>query len=176
MANTIFLFYLFIAGAILLRVVMLLISIRNEKALRLDGATEYGSTNSRRLAIVHTAFYLAAAVEWALRGTRIDLVSALGFGLYLVGIVFLLVVVRLLGRLWTVKLLIARNHVLATHLLFRLVRHPNYYLNILPELVGYALVLHAYVTLLIGLPIYLVPLIARIRQEENVMGKTFSQY
>ncbi|MGI4745595.1 MAG: isoprenylcysteine carboxylmethyltransferase family protein [Janthinobacterium lividum] len=176
MLNDFLLIYLFIVAAILFRITMLFVSIRNEKALRANGATEYGATNSRILAIVHTGFYLAAVVEWSLRHTRIDDISVAGFGLYVFGIFFLLVVVHLLGRLWTVKLLIAHNHVLTTHPLFRLVRHPNYYLNILPELIGYGLVLHSYFTILIGLPIYLVPLIARIKLEEKVMRNTFSEY
>jgi isoprenylcysteine carboxyl methyltransferase (ICMT) family protein YpbQ len=85
-------------------------------------------------------------------------------------------VIRLLGRLWTVRLIIAEDHSLVRHRLFRIVRHPNYYLNVLPELVGFALVLHAYYTLLIGLPLYLIPLATRIRQEEQIMRKSFHDY
>jgi isoprenylcysteine carboxyl methyltransferase (ICMT) family protein YpbQ len=39
---------------------------------------------------------------------------------------------RALHRLWTVKLLIASDHVLNQSALFRWVRHPNYFLNIRP--------------------------------------------
>lgn len=88
----------------------------------------------------------------------------------------LLVVSHLLGRLWTVKLMIARDHVLVTHPLFRWVRHPNYFLNILPELVGFALALHAWFTLVIGLAIYAVPLGIRIRQEERAMREHVPGY
>jgi isoprenylcysteine carboxyl methyltransferase (ICMT) family protein YpbQ len=72
--------------------------------------------------------------------------------------------------------LIAPDHSLVRHPLFRIVRHPNYYLNILPELAGLALVLHAYRTLLIGLPLYLIPLVTRMHQEETVMRKNFADY
>jgi isoprenylcysteine carboxyl methyltransferase (ICMT) family protein YpbQ len=37
----------------------------------------------------------------------------------------LLVVMRLLGRWWTVKLIIAADHELVVHALFRAVRHPT---------------------------------------------------
>ena len=40
----------------------------------------------------------------------------------------LVVVIRSLGRFWTVKLLLASDHVLVTNPLFRWVRHPNYFL------------------------------------------------
>jgi len=75
-----------------------------------------------------------------------------------------------------VKLLIARDHELVTHPLFRRVRHPNYFLNILPELVGFALALHAWWTLVIGLILYAVPLTIRIRQEETAMAAKFERY
>ncbi|WP_417021042.1 isoprenylcysteine carboxylmethyltransferase family protein [Candidatus Phyllobacterium onerii] len=78
--------------------------------------------------------------------------------------------------LWTVKLIIARNHVLVTSLLFRLVRHPNYYLNILPELIGFAVALHAFWTLVVGMTLYLVPLLVRISREEKAMRVHFPHY
>jgi isoprenylcysteine carboxyl methyltransferase (ICMT) family protein YpbQ len=90
--------------------------------------------------------------------------------------VFLLVVVRLLGRFWTIKLLLARDHELVTHPLFRAVRHPNYFLNLLPELVGFALIFHAYITLAVGLTLYAIPLRTRIQQEEAAMAERFANY
>ena len=155
---------------------MLAVSVRNKKALRRDGAVEHGARNSKSLAAAHVAFYLAAAAEGIVRGAPFDAVSAIGFCVYLFGAVMLLVVSRMLGPLWTVKLLVARNHRLVTNRLFRMVRHPNYYLNILPELIGFALTLHAYGTLLVGLAIYLVPLMLRIRLEEQVMRRHFTGY
>lgn len=168
--------YIFIAAAFVYRFAMLGVSIRNEKALRRDGAVEHGAANSKALAAAHIAFYVAASIEGVLRAAPFDVVSGFGLAIYLFGAVMLFVVSRLLGRLWTVKLLIARDHRLVTHPLFRLVRHPNYYLNILPELVGYALTLHAFVTLVVGLAVYLIPLTTRIRLEERVMRQAFTDY
>ncbi len=168
--------YLFIVAAFAYRFAMLAVSIRNEKRLRAEGATEYGASVSRWLAIAHVAFYLAATAEGIVRAAPLDVISATGFVIYLFGAVMLFVVSRLLGRFWTVKLFIARDHRLVTHPLFRAVRHPNYFLNILPELIGYALTLHAFVTLVAGLIIYAVPLTLRIRQEEAVMRKAFTDY
>jgi isoprenylcysteine carboxyl methyltransferase (ICMT) family protein YpbQ len=167
---------LFVVAAFAYRFAMLAVSIRNEKRLRAEGATEYGVATSRWLAIAHVAFYLAATAEGLMRAAPLDWISAIGFLVYLFGAVMLFVVSRLLGRLWTVKLLIARDHELVSHPLFRAVRHPNYFLNILPELIGYALTLHAFVTLVVGLIVYAVPLVLRIRQEEAVMRQTFAAY
>jgi len=168
--------YGFILLAFAYRFAMLAVSIRNEKALRRGGAIEHGTPNTKLLAVTHIGFYIAASVEGLVRATRFDAISAIGLAVYLFGAVMLFVVARLLGRFWTVKLLIARQHTLVVHPLFRIVRHPNYYLNILPELVGYALTLHAFFTLVVGVAFYLVPLTARIRLEERVMRETFERY
>lgn len=166
----------FIVAAFVFRFAMLAVSIRNEKALRRDGAVEYGAGNSSLLAAAHVAFYVFATVEGIWRSPPFDGVTVVGLVLYLFGAAMLLVVAQRLGRFWTVKLLIARDHALVTSPLFRFVRHPNYYLNIIPELIGFALTLHAYDTLAIGLPIYLVPLVIRIRLEEKTMRDRFSGY
>ncbi len=166
----------FIIAAFVFRFAMLAVSIRNEKALRSNGAVEHGVQNSRVLAGAHVAFYLAAAAEGIWRAAPFDEVTACGLAIYLFGAAMLVIVSRMLGRFWTVKLLIARDHALVTKPLFKAVRHPNYYLNILPELIGFALTLHAYVTLVVGLAIYLLPLVRRIRLEEQVMRRRFTQY
>ena len=166
----------FVLLAVLLRLATLAVSIRNERRLKADGAVEFGAGNSAALALAHVVFYVAAAAEGFWRAAPADAISYLGFVLYGFGMVMLLVVIRLLGRLWTVKLILARDHELVQHPLFSAVRHPNYYLNILPELVGFALALHAYATLIIGLPCYLVVLAIRIRLEDQVMKGRFGEY
>jgi isoprenylcysteine carboxyl methyltransferase (ICMT) family protein YpbQ len=167
---------LFFAAALLFRIRTLVISVHHENRLKQEGAVEYGRTNSILLAIAHAAFYIAVVAEASFRGTRVDVVTYIGVALYAISVVSLLAVMHLLGSIWTVKLLIAGDHVLVTHVLFRLVRHPNYYLNILPELVGLSLVMHAFLTLTIGLPLYLIPLSNRIRQEERLMRAKFEAY
>jgi isoprenylcysteine carboxyl methyltransferase (ICMT) family protein YpbQ len=56
------------------------------------------------------------------------------------------------------------------------VRHPNYYLNVLPELVALALVMKAWWVLLILFPCYVAVLARRITIEEEVMRRRFSDY
>jgi isoprenylcysteine carboxyl methyltransferase (ICMT) family protein YpbQ len=167
---------MFITLAVVFRGATLLISISNERKLKAEGGTEIGKTNSSILAGAHLVFYLCAIVEYAFSDYTIDAVTWLGLAIYLVGATFLIVVIANLGRQWTVKLIIARNHVLVTSLLFRLVRHPNYYLNIIPELIGFALTLHAFWTVAVGIPLYLIPLFVRISQEEKAMRVHFPQY
>jgi isoprenylcysteine carboxyl methyltransferase (ICMT) family protein YpbQ len=166
----------FFVSALLFRIGTLVISIWHERCLKNNGAIEYGATNSSALAFSHLLFYFFAALEGSMRRNSPDLLTWSGFVLYVLSAAFLVAVMHLLGRVWTVKLLIARDHVLVDYGLFRIVKHPNYFLNILPELIGLALGLHAYFTLVIGLPLYLIPLSIRIREEERIMRLRFQNY
>ncbi|MBY5971625.1 hypothetical protein KUV28_04680 [Ferrimonas balearica] len=166
----------FIAVAVSVRLISLAISKRHERALRRIGAEEHGARTSRALAAAHVGYYLAAISESALRESDPTWLTGVGLGLYALSICALFWVIATLGRLWTVKLFIAPDHRLETNWVFRNIKHPNYVLNIVPELVGFAVVLQAWTTLIVGLPLYLVLLIARIRQENRLMRETFPKY
>lgn len=157
-----------------IRLASLAVSKRHEAALRRAGAVEHGALTTRLLALAHVLFYLACLGEGWLRGARFDGLSLAGLVVYLAAIAMLVWIVRLLGPIWTVKVMIAPGHPVNRHWLFRTVRHPNYFLNILPELVGFALIFHALWTLALGLPVYLVILANRIRQEEEAMRALFA--
>jgi isoprenylcysteine carboxyl methyltransferase (ICMT) family protein YpbQ len=159
--------------AALLRLGSLAVSIRNEKALKGAGAIEYGEKNSRLLATAHVLFYTFTLVEGILRKTQPTTWTTVGIVLYVFAMISLCLVWRELGRLWTVKLIIAPDHVLNQGRLFRWVRHPNYFLSLIPELIGLALIMGAWMVLLIGLPLYLIVLGVRIVQEERVMKRHF---
>ena len=158
------------------RLSTLFISIRNEKRLKANGGIEYGGLNSSILAILHIGFYLAAFGEGYANAVQIDRESMIGIAIYLLSILALFYIIHELSPVWTVKLIIGREHTLNRSLLFRYIRHPNYFLNVIPELVGLALMFKAYNTLLILFPIYLVSLTVRIVQEEQVMRANFSDY
>ena len=162
--------------AVLLRLGSVAVSIRNEKALKANGAIEYGQRTSRLLTAAHTLFYCGALAEGLWRSTQPTLWTMVGVMLYIVSVIAFLLVWRELNRFWTVKLLIASDHILNQSALFRWVRHPNYFLNIIPELVGLALIMGAWIVLVIGLPLYLLVLRARIVQEEQVMKAHFPHY
>ena len=159
---------LFVA-AVAARIASVLVSKRHEKKLRAEGAVEYGALNTKLLAIAHTAFYLAAFGEGLARETHFDALSGVGLVILVASLLMLVWIVSLLGPVWTVKIMIARSHPVSRHALFRTIRHPNYFLNIIPELIGIALIFHAWWTLMFGLPVYLVILAIRIWQEERAM-------
>jgi len=156
------------------RIASVAVSKKHEAKLRAEGAVEHGALNTRLLAIVHGLYYLAAFGEGWTRQAQFDTVSTVGLIIFIAAMLMLVWIIRLLGPVWTVKIMIAKNHPLSRHWLFQMIRHPNYFLNILPELVGYALIFHAWWTLGIGLPVYLIVLSVRIAQEERAMRSLFA--
>ncbi|PWT73090.1 MAG: hypothetical protein C5B59_14215 [Bacteroidetes bacterium] len=168
-------FYFFLS----LRLLSILISSRNEKRLKKIGAIEFGKLNSIILVTAHALYYAAVMFEGYSNGAFFnDKIAQLGLALFVFSIIILYWVIFSIRHVWTVKLIIApkKYHVINTGLLFKYIKHPNYFLNIIPELVGIALLFHAWTTLAIGLPIYLIPLIIRIVHEEKLMKLHFSDY
>lgn len=169
------LFYLFFAA----RFCTIMLSAANERRLKKSGAVEYGTQNSKWLVLAHFAYYAAALTEGYAGGAfYTDVTANAGIIVYIASIVALAYVIYALRHVWTVKLIIAPRelHKINTSFLFRYVKHPNYFLNVIPELIGIALVFHAWYTLAIGFPLYLIPLITRIRQEEKIMKAQFTDY
>lgn len=166
METYVFLIVIFI---FVVRLGFLKISKTNEKAILEAGGSEYGVANSKRLTILHILFYLGCLVESIIRKVNIDTVSIVGLILIAFSIFMLYVVTRLLAGIWTVKLMVAKEHKFNDHWLFRVVKHPNYFLNILPELTGLALLCHAYVTAaMLSIP-YIAVLAIRIKEENRVL-------
>lgn len=161
---------IFFALAVAIRLATLFLSKRNEARLRRDGAVEHGARVSTALAVWHTAIYLGAMIEAGLGG-MFDApgISIIGVIVYIVGLLGLVLAIRGLGRFWTVKIMIAADHRRVANGAYRWLRHPNYFIGIVPELIGVLIVAHAYWTAIIGLPIYAILLFIRIRQEESAM-------
>ncbi len=156
-----------------IRCYSLSISIKNEKNLIKNGAQQYGKGNSALLSIAHIVFYFSAIIEANRNQINFDSVSLFGLCLIVFALAALFYVIRQLKEIWTVKIYILPNHQLNRSFLFKYVRHPNYFLNIIPELIGLALLCHATYTALFGLPIYLLILFVRIKQEQHAMAHLY---
>ncbi|MFK8266418.1 isoprenylcysteine carboxyl methyltransferase family protein [Capnocytophaga cynodegmi] len=166
MTEVIIIFVCFFA----LRLVSLAISIKNEKRIKQMGGIQYGKFNSMLLTLAHVSFYFLCLFEaiWK-EHFSLDSTSKMGVALLVFAYLMLFYVIYQLKEIWTLKIYILPNHKVNKSFLFKWIKHPNYFLNILPELVGIALLCKAYITLCVMLPIYAVILTIRIRQEEAAM-------
>lgn len=152
-----------------IRLISLSISIKNEKRLIAVGAKQFGEKNSKLLALAHIVYYFAALAETYIQGVQFDTTSMVGLVIIVFSLIMLFYVIYELGEIWTVKIYIHPQHTINRSWLFRYVRHPNYFLNVIPELIGVGLLCHAWTVMIIGLPLYLIILAIRIRQEHQAM-------
>lgn len=152
-----------------IRLIFLKRSIENEKRILSNGGKEFGVENTKRLTMAHIVFYLSCLVEAMVHKTIFDGMGMVGLVLLIFSMLMLMLVIHLLGDIWTVKLMLVNNHKYVDHILFRTVKHPNYFLNILPELIGLTLLSHAYVTFVLVFPVYAVILYRRIAEEEKLL-------
>ena len=164
-----FLIYLFLGLMFIIRLVFLRLSIRNEKVILANGGKEYGEKVSKAITVLHISFYLAVAIEVYCRQSSFDTTSLLGLSLMVFSVAILRIVTSLLGPIWTIKLMLVNDHQFVDHWLFKTIKHPNYYLNIMPELLGICLLGHAWTSAVIILPIYLLALMLRIREENRLL-------
>jgi isoprenylcysteine carboxyl methyltransferase (ICMT) family protein YpbQ len=158
------------------RLISLFISIQNEKKLKSAGAVEYGKRNSLALTLSHILFYILAITESLNNNRIVNAYTFAGIALFIFSMLILFLVIKHLGSLWTVKLIIAPDHRVVKSFLFRYTKHPNYFLNVIPELIAIALICQAWWVLALGFPLYLIPLVVRIYQEENVMSQQVEGY
>ena len=115
-----------------LRLLSLSYSIRNEKRLLKSGAVQYGKVNSLLLTLAHIVYYFSALYEAYTSGTTFNYFSVCGVFIMGFAYAMLFYVIYKLHDVWTVKLYIIPDHRIEKSFLFRTVRHPNYYQNILP--------------------------------------------
>ncbi len=161
--------YLIVIAVFVIRLMFLKVSKKNERNILENGGCEYGAENTKRITILHILFYFGSFTEAIVRRTQLDIVGLIGLGLLIFSMFMLYTVVKLLDGIWTVKLMVAKGHKFNNHFLFRVVKHPNYFLNILPELVGLGLLCHSKITSMIVLPLYVIVMYIRIREENEVI-------
>ena len=162
--------------ALCIRLISLFISISNEKKLKAGGAKEYGVFNSWLLTSFHILYYILCAYEGVEKGKNANEYTLAGAALFLASMFFLYLVIKQLGPVWTVKLIISPTQVVNKSFFFKYIRHPNYFLNVIPEMVAIAFICQAWCVLIYGFPLYLIPLAIRIYQEEKLMRQEFSDY
>jgi isoprenylcysteine carboxyl methyltransferase (ICMT) family protein YpbQ len=153
----------------IVRLYSLKISINHTQQLIQKGAKEYGAQNSKYLALNHILIYVGAAVEALINKDAFSLFNGLGLVLLIAGYAVLFHVIKALGSIWTLKLFILPEHPIVKSGLYKITKHPNYYLNIVPELIGVLWLTHATYTSVLLLP-YAYFLYTRIVQEEKMMN------
>jgi methyltransferase len=159
-------FILFIFFVILLRIVELLHSKRNEIWLLQNGAVEYGHKHYPFIVALHISFFIAAISEYYTQPTASF--SVLFLVLYFVIIAFKIWIVLSLGKFWNTKIYHISGLPLQKNGLYNYIQHPNY-LVVVAEIAVIPLVFHLYFTAIIFSLLNAIMLFVRITTENKVL-------
>lgn len=159
-------FLLFISFVILLRLGELILARRNEQWLLQNGAVEYGQRHYPFMLALHTLFFIALIVEYALSGTAFY--SPLLLTLYFVLLAFKAWVILSLGKFWNTKIYRAPNFPLVKKGPYKYFKHPNYII-VIAEIVIIPLIFGLYYTAIIFTFLNGVILVFRIREENRAL-------
>jgi methyltransferase len=158
-----------LAVVLLLMLIELSLSRRNEETLLARGATQPPDPVYATMRVVYPGTFIVMAIEGAL--------TAAFDNRFLVGGVIVLVAgkllkawaIRSLGERWTYRVFVLPDAPLVTVGPYRWMRHPNY-VGVIAELVGFALLVGARLTGPVAVVAFGVLLWRRIRAEEHALG------
>lgn len=157
-----------LAVVVLLMLVELRISRRNEKTLKHLGAIEPRDVVYPTMRWAYPVVFVAMAVEGASVNTVPAGIVGAGAGLFVVSKALKFWAIASLGRLWTYRVFVLPGEPLVSSGPYRMMRHPNY-VAVVGEIIAMALVTAAPVTGAAGLLFFGSLLRIRIRAETQAL-------
>jgi methyltransferase len=164
-------FVIFLLFIILQRSAELVLSKRNEKILKSQGAIEFDKNGYRVIAIMHLALFISFICEKVFSHRNLNVHWAF-FAVLFVGAQFLRYwAIRSLGIRWNTKILVIPGKKLVTGGPYKYIRHPNY-VAVITEIAAIPLIFSCYITATIFSLINLLLLKRRIKIEESALKET----
>ena len=158
-------FFIFIGFVVLVRVIELLVSRRNETWLRQQGAIEYGQKHYPYIVALHSLFIASMIVEFfAKGGTNFSLLFLIFFILL---ILFKTWTISSLGKYWNTKILRVPKSIFIKKGPYKYFRHPNYFI-VICEIAVIPMVFGLYYTAILFTVLNGIMLSVRIKVEEKV--------
>jgi len=158
-------FFIFIGFVILLRIIELLVSKKNETWLRQNGAVEYGQKHYPFIVALHSVFIASMIVEFLARGgTNLSIWFLVIFVLL---ILFKTWTISSLGKYWNTKILRIPDSTFIKKGPYKYFRHPNYFI-VICEIAVIPMVFGLYYTAILFTVLNGVMLWVRIKAEEKV--------
>jgi methyltransferase len=160
-----------LAALVLVMLVMLgelRVSLANERALRGRGAIEPPDPVYATMRWGYPVTFVAMAAEGAVGDPAPLMLAVLGVVLFVVAKALKFWAIASLGTRWTFKVLVVPGAPLVTTGPYRWFRHPNY-VGVVGELVGFALIVGAWVTGPLSLAFFGYLLHRRITAEERAL-------
>jgi methyltransferase len=153
----------------------LVLSRRNTRRIRAQGGVEVGMFHFRIMAIMHTLFLVACAVEvFALDRPFPPIIGYVALGVALLAQALRYWAIITLGERWNVRILVLPSAAPVTGGPYRYLRHPNYVAVVL-EIAAVPLIHGAWLTALCFSLMNALILMVRIKQEEQALGPQYAQ-
>jgi methyltransferase len=158
-----------ITAAVLLMMLMeLQLSRRNERRLRVAGALEPADDVYRVMQLAYPAAFVLMAIEGALQASVAATGALGGLAVFGLGKAIKFWAIASLGPRWSFRVLVLPGAPLVTSGPYRWIRHPNY-VGVMGELAGVAIALAAFVTGTVALVTFAWILVRRIKVEERAL-------
>lgn len=163
-------FFLLISVLILQRIFELVLSKRNERRLRAQGAIESGKSHYPVIVALHVAFFISLVVEVI----ALDRTSArwwwVPFAFFLIAQILRYWSIATLGRRWNTRILVLPGAAPITIGPYRYFRHPNY-VAVAIELLSIPLIFQAYFTAIVFTLLNAIVMAVRITAEERALHR-----
>jgi len=160
-------FLIFISFLTILRICELLVSTKNEKWLRANGATEYGQKHYPFIVLLHICFIFSLIIEY-LHGTTAT-PDYFFLILFLALIAVKIQVIHSLGKYWNTKIFHIQGVPLIKKGLYKYFKHPNYII-VICEIVVIPLIFHLYITAIVFSLLNGIVLSIRINEENKAIS------
>jgi methyltransferase len=157
------------AGVAVLLAIELVISRRNERALRARGAVEPRDDVWAAMALTYPAAFAAMTIEGALRGGPPHALFAAGLVVWSASKALKFAAIAALGSRWSFRVLVLPGAPLVTRGPYRWLRHPNY-VAVAGELVGAAMMMAAPYTGVVFTIAFVEIMRRRVQVEERALG------
>ncbi len=165
-------FILFISFIILIRIIELNYSAKNERWLLKNGAVEYGQKHYPVMVLMHVSFLCALIIEYTLKQPG-------SFNQFLLACYFILLLLKVwtiwsLGNFWNTKIYHISGLPLIIRGPYKYISHPNYILVTI-EIAIIPLIFHLYYTAVIFSVLNAAMLYVRIKEEDKVLKSNESR-
>ncbi|KYF95675.1 hypothetical protein BE18_28555, partial [Sorangium cellulosum] len=167
--------YLAFLGAVAVeRLAELVISRRNARRAFAKGGVEVGQAHFRVMALMHTAFLAACALEVDALGRPFPgLVGFAALAAALLAQAMRYWVIATLGEQWNVRIIVVPGAAPVSGGPYRYLRHPNY-AAVIVEMVAIPMIHGAWLTALVFSALNALVLSVRIRAEEAALGPSYA--
>ncbi len=152
------------------RISELVISKRNEQWLKAQGGYEVGAEHYKYMVLLHATWFISMIAEHYLRSTGLSPMWQVWLVVIILAQIGRYAVISTLRKFWNTRIIVVPHAPLVKSGLYRVVKHPNYWI-VGTEIAVFPLLFELYITSLLYTVLNAIMLAVRIRVEENALAE-----